>query len=119
MTNDVAGAMRFYAELFGWEYRIEHAAECAWIGEEADYPMGAVIGVYPPAHDVPPPRGTFVWDALVSDDAAAASSYYGTLFGWGVERKEGEPIIFKRAERIGCRWRGPDLQSVRREHRVG
>jgi predicted enzyme related to lactoylglutathione lyase len=163
MTNDIAGAMRFYAELFGWEYRIEHASECGWTGGEADYPlilcngqahggfvnpagtlssfwlahvrvadvdakvatarnvgatiqwepfdvpgvgrnaviadpMGAVIGAYAPTHDFPPPRGTFVWDALVTDDAAAASSYYGTLFGWGAERTEGEPIIFKRAD---------------------
>jgi predicted enzyme related to lactoylglutathione lyase len=44
-------------------------------------PMGAVIGAYAPAHDFPLPRGTFVWDALVTDNAAAASSYYGTLFG--------------------------------------
>jgi predicted enzyme related to lactoylglutathione lyase len=39
----------------------------------------------------------FVWDALVTDDVAAASSDYGVVFGWGVERT-GEPSVFKRAD---------------------
>ena len=40
MTSDVSKAKRFYAELLGWEYQIEHATDFAWRpGEEADYPL--------------------------------------------------------------------------------
>jgi predicted enzyme related to lactoylglutathione lyase len=39
MTREVAPARRFYAALLGWTYRVEHAAVCAWTGQEADYPL--------------------------------------------------------------------------------
>jgi hypothetical protein len=39
MTREVAPAMHLYAALLGWTYRVEHAAVCAWTGQEADYPL--------------------------------------------------------------------------------
>ncbi len=42
LTSDVARARRFYAELLGWEYRIEHAADFVWKPGEAQYPL--IIG---------------------------------------------------------------------------
>lgn len=39
LTNNVDRAQRFYAELLGWEYRIEHASDFVWQPGEADYPL--------------------------------------------------------------------------------
>ena len=39
LTNDVTRAKRFYAELLGWEYQIEHASNFVWNPGEADYPL--------------------------------------------------------------------------------
>lgn len=39
LTNDIAGARHFYAELLGWEYQVEHASDCVWQAGEADYPL--------------------------------------------------------------------------------
>lgn len=39
LTNDVAKAKHFYAELFGWRYHVEHASDFAWKAGEADYPL--------------------------------------------------------------------------------
>ncbi|MEM1256058.1 MAG: VOC family protein [Cyanobacteria bacterium P01_H01_bin.21] len=39
ITHDVAKAKRFYADLLGWEYQIEHASEFVWKPGEADYPL--------------------------------------------------------------------------------
>lgn len=85
LTNDIAEALRFYADLFGWTYQIEHATDFAWrLGEEADYPLILADGA---AHD------GFVeveedvsshWLAWVEDaDAAAAMA---EVLGATVER---------------------------------
>ncbi len=39
LTPDVALANRFYSDVFGWEYHVEHATEFAWGDGEADYPL--------------------------------------------------------------------------------
>lgn len=39
LTHDVTGAKRFYAELLGWQYQIEHASDFVWQRGEADYPL--------------------------------------------------------------------------------
>ena len=39
LTNEVARAKRFYTELLGWEYQIEHASNFAWNSREVDYPL--------------------------------------------------------------------------------
>lgn len=36
MTNDVATAKRFYAELLGWTYQIEHASDFVWKPGDVD-----------------------------------------------------------------------------------
>ncbi|MCG8653214.1 MAG: VOC family protein, partial [Pirellulales bacterium] len=45
-------------------------------------PQGAIICPHVPAHDFPPPGGTFVWDELVTDHIESAKTLYGELFGW-------------------------------------
>lgn len=44
MTGDVAKARRFYADLFGWDYHVEHAADFTWKDGEADYPLIVAAG---------------------------------------------------------------------------
>ena len=39
LTNTVPKATRFYADLLGWEYQIEHASDFAWKPGEANYPL--------------------------------------------------------------------------------
>jgi len=39
LTDDVDTAKRFYAELLGWSYQIEHATDSVWKQGEADYPL--------------------------------------------------------------------------------
>lgn len=39
LTLDVARARRFYADLLGWAYQIEHASDFVWKPGEADYPL--------------------------------------------------------------------------------
>ena len=39
MTHDVARAKRFYSDLLGWEYQIEHTSDFVWKSGEADYPL--------------------------------------------------------------------------------
>lgn len=83
MTSDVAKAKRFYAELLGWEYQIEHATDFAWRpGEEADYPL---ILAYGEAHggivyagkDVSP--HWIAWVEVENVDATAANDVEGTI----------------------------------------
>ena len=58
LTNDVTRAKRFYAELLGWEYQIEHASDFVWKRGEADYPLimsqgEAHGGFVDPGQDMP------------------------------------------------------------------
>ena len=43
VTSDVERAKRFYQDLLGWTYEIEHAETFAWTGHPADYPL-IVVG---------------------------------------------------------------------------
>ena len=45
MTTDVERAQRFYTELLGWRYEIEHATDFAWGHGEADYPLIVADGM--------------------------------------------------------------------------
>jgi len=58
LTSEVAKAKRFYAELLGWEYQIEHASDFAWNSGEGDYPLilangEAHGGFVDPGRDIP------------------------------------------------------------------
>ncbi len=45
LTKEVARARRFYAELLGWGYEVEHATDFTWKpGEEGDYTLIVVNG---------------------------------------------------------------------------
>lgn len=39
LTQDVAKARRFYADLLGWKYQIERASNFVWRHGEAEYPL--------------------------------------------------------------------------------
>lgn len=39
LTTNVSQARQFYAELMGWNYEVEHAADFVWKSGEADYPL--------------------------------------------------------------------------------
>jgi hypothetical protein len=50
-------------------------------------PQGAVLCVYAPAPNLPPPSGTpsvgrFSWHELATTDPSAAFAFYGALFAW-------------------------------------
>ena len=164
LTPDVESAKRFYADLLGWKYEVEHATDFAWSSGEADYPLivvdevahggfveidsgdkpqwlafvavddvdsvteralhldatvlkpafdvpgvgrtsviedpgGATICPFRRTHEFPAPRGTFVWDELISDNVERAVSFYHDLFGWtsveGGNSIAGSDIVFK------------------------
>ncbi|MBE9098027.1 VOC family protein [Vacuolonema iberomarrocanum] len=147
LTRDVAIARRFYADLLGWEYQIEHAANFVWRPGEADYPLifangeahggfveleqdlsrywvayvqvndvdavtvkaaslgatiirepfdtpgvgrssviqdgqGAIICLNVPTHNFPAPKGSFLWEELITNDVEAAKHFYSELLGW-------------------------------------
>lgn len=147
LTDDGTGAKRFYAELLGWEYKIEHASDFVWKCGEADYPLivstgeahggfvdlgqdmrscwvayiavedvdrvvakaklleatvirerfdvpgvgrsaviqdlqGTIICPHVATHNVPPPKGTFLWDELITEDVERAKIFYSELFAW-------------------------------------
>ncbi len=81
VTNDVGAATRFYADLFGWTYQIEHAERFAWTSGEADYPLIVASGV---AHGGVVDLGTDVashWLAYIQvpdvNDAVASAQEFG------------------------------------------
>ncbi len=39
LTTNVSAARKFYAELLGWTYEVEHAEQFVWKSGEADYPL--------------------------------------------------------------------------------
>lgn len=157
LTDDVTGAKRFYAELLGWEYQIEHASDFVWKRGEADYSLilsggkahggfvdpgqgmhsrwvayiavenvdavaakakglgatvmrepfntpgvgrsaviqdrqGAIICPHVATHNFSPPRGTFLWDELITEDVERAKIFYGELFNWQANPVGKEPM---------------------------
>lgn len=157
LTNDVARAKRFYAELLGWEYQIEHASDFVWKSGEADYPLimsggeahggfvdpgqdmhaswvayiavedvdtavakakllgatvirkpfdtpgvgrsaviqdlqGAIICLHVATHNFPSPKGTFLWDELITEDAQLAKIFYSELFAWQTNSVVRDPM---------------------------
>ncbi|MEO1242890.1 MAG: VOC family protein [Pseudomonadota bacterium] len=68
MTGDVSAAKKFYADLFGWDYVIEHATDFVWTQGEADYPLimakGEAHGGFVDAGNSEQPR----WLAFVTVD---------------------------------------------------
>ena len=73
ITNEVAKAKRFYAELLDWEYQIEHATDFTWApGEKSDYPLilangEAHGGFVDPRRDIP--SHWLAWVAVEDVDA--------------------------------------------------
>jgi hypothetical protein len=63
--------------------------------------QGAVICPYAVGHDFPPPRGTFLWDELITSDVASAQEFYGELFGWTAEDLGADPAASHVAFRLG------------------
>ncbi len=45
-------------------------------------PQGAIICLHVPTHSFPAPRGTFLWEELITEDVQSAERFYGELFGW-------------------------------------
>lgn len=147
LTQDIAKARHFYADLLGWKYQIEYTSNFVWQPGEAEYPLiladneahggfvdpgqnlvsrwiayvmvqdvdavtakakslgativrepfdtpgvgrssviqdlqGAVICPTFPTHTFPAPRGTFLWDELITDDVESAKLFYCDLFSW-------------------------------------
>ncbi|MEM8816661.1 MAG: VOC family protein [Pseudomonadota bacterium] len=39
LTHDIELAKRFYGDLLGWDYEVEHAEHFVWTGKAADYPL--------------------------------------------------------------------------------
>ncbi len=39
LTTNVGKARKFYADLLGWDYEVEHATDFVWKSGEADYPL--------------------------------------------------------------------------------
>jgi uncharacterized protein len=48
-------------------------------------PQGGVIAAIQNSNQGPVPRGTFVWDELLTKDLDAATRFYGDVFGWSAE----------------------------------
>jgi len=75
LTHDIAGALRFYGAVAGFQYQLEHAAHCAWADGPADYPLivagvGAHGGFVDPCDGAP---GRWLPYVAVADaDAACA-----------------------------------------------
>ncbi|MEM7771467.1 MAG: VOC family protein [Cyanobacteria bacterium P01_A01_bin.37] len=60
--------------------------------------QGAIICLTCPTHSFPAPRGTFLWDELITNDAVSAKLFYGELFGWrfhdtGTDQTDGYTIL--------------------------
>lgn len=45
-------------------------------------PQGAIICATAPTYNFPAPKGTFLWDELISNDVEAAKLFYCELFSW-------------------------------------
>lgn len=65
-------------------------------------PQGAVICPHVSTHHFPPPRGTFLWDELMTEDIKTAKRFYSELLGWGANdiKKDGmgSYTLFKGAD---------------------
>jgi hypothetical protein len=71
-------------------------------------PQGAVLSpitltTFPPEPTGLPPAGTFCWNELVTDDVAAAETFYVALYGWTTKKMEMGPAgtytIFERGDK--------------------
>lgn len=65
-------------------------------------PLGAIICPFVPTHNFPPPRGTFLWDELITDHSEPAKIFYNKLFGWiakeGNMHQLNDYIVFNSAD---------------------
>ncbi|MDX2479145.1 MAG: VOC family protein [Desulfuromusa sp.] len=58
----------------------------------------------PPVTDIPTGihhQGKFVWNDLITDDVAAAKSFYGQLFGWTFEQFDRYTVVKNGSQSIG------------------
>lgn len=66
--------------------------------------LGATICPYVPAHDFPPPTGTFLWDELVTENLEHANRFYADLFDWRPNEvdigRQGCYTVFKRGHQV-------------------
>lgn len=88
LTDQVDRARRFYADLFGWQYLVEHASDFAWRpGQPADYPLiisgqAAHGGFVEPDIQVSPG-----WLAYVAVSDVAGSAERARNLGARIERE--------------------------------
>lgn len=55
-------------------------------------PQGAVICPYVPTHHFPFPKGTFLWDELITEEVKTATRFYRQLFAWQIDDIDKEPM---------------------------
>ncbi|MEM7053654.1 MAG: VOC family protein [Pseudomonadota bacterium] len=88
LTDQVDRARRFYADLFGWQYLVEHASDFAWRpGQTADYPLiiskqAAHGGFVDPDIQVSPG-----WLAYVAVNDVAGAAERARILGARIERE--------------------------------
>ncbi|MDB9526166.1 VOC family protein [Oscillatoria sp. CS-180] len=66
-------------------------------------PQGAIICLNSPTHNFPTPKGTFLWDELMTADLESARQFYSELFAWkskDVDIKEMKYVLFVNANNI-------------------
>ncbi|QLC24246.1 VOC family protein [Parasphingopyxis algicola] len=86
VTGAVPAAMRFYEDLLGWEYLIEHSTDFVWRSGEADYPLimadhEAHGGFVNPGIETPS-----YWLPFVTVDEVDAAVERATGLGGTIER---------------------------------
>ena len=96
----------FYRSCFGWTVDFDERPEAggyavatlrgksvAGLGPTKN-PVGAFVSVWQPnAHigsEIVGEPGTFVWNELATTNIAAASDFYTTVFGWGLDETQSD-----------------------------
>ena len=105
-SPDPAASAEFYRSFFGWTVDFDERPEAggyavatlrgksvAGLGRTKT-PVGSFVSVWQPnAHigsEIVGEPGTFVWNELATTDVAAASDFYTTVFGWGLDETQSD-----------------------------
>ena len=105
-SPDPAASAEFYRSFFGWTVDFDERPEAggyavatlrgksvAGLGPTKT-PVGSFVSVWQPnAHigsEIVGEPGTFVWNELATTDVAAASDFYTTVFGWGLDETQSD-----------------------------
>jgi predicted enzyme related to lactoylglutathione lyase len=78
MTNDVAGAKKFYGELFGWNMRDENTCDITYtLLQIGDREIGGMMAIPTEVHGAPPAWGAYVTVDDVDRQVARAEQLGG------------------------------------------